>query len=87
MTWGVWCARSGGVAPEASAWLREDGLVWTAETEAEATAKAQDTSLGAYETFVMAGRENPLTYRARELDVTSACRRQIYRDLKERRDD
>ena len=80
MTWGVWCARSGGVMPAREAWLREDGEVWTADTEAAATTKARETSLGAHETFVTAGRENPLSYRAREL----TARRRVFHDLKNR---
>lgn len=86
MTWGVWCVRSGGVTSDHAAWLREDGFPWTTETEAEATAKARETSLAAHETFAIAGRTNPLSYRALELDVTSVTRRQIFRSIKERRE-
>jgi len=79
VSWGVWCARTGG------AWLREDGEEWTAVTEEEAVVKAQETSLSAYETLVMAGRENPLTYRARLYDGRAA-KREIYETLRTRRE-
>lgn len=66
MTWGVWCSRSGGKLSPAFAWLREGGEEWTTATEQEATVKAQETNLSAYETFSTAGQANPLTYRARQ---------------------